>query len=198
MVMNSSPVISVTHATPPPPDPPDDPTSTHHVTQTVRVTPTLAAANEIDAAFNTLGIRIDVDSQPFPSPVLLAANDTCGVGQWSDTDVTHQALTCGIVDVNGDGLADRVSGSSVRLGTGTVDANGFFTSSTILSLPGALAIQQNDLFATCATPGSGATSFSTQLTAGLRDLTGDGISDYVVRERTTSLSVRAQAFCRAF
>src|SRR5678815_2403308 len=183
VMMNSSPVISVTRATPPPPDPPDDPTVPHHATQTVRVIPTLAATNEIDAAFNVLGVHIAMDSQPFSIPVLLRANDNCGIAQWVETDSTHEALVCSIMDINGDGLADRVTDNQVRLGTGTLGAQGFFTPNTVLSLPGSLAIQDNQVSVACSAPGSdGTTAFTTRLTAGLRDLTGDGIPDYVAQD----------------
>jgi hypothetical protein len=189
VVMNSSPVISETHATAPPPDPPEDPQLRHHATQTVTVSPTLASTNEIDAAFNVLGVHMDVDSQPFSSPVPLAINDACGVAHWDETDSTHEALTCDVSDIDGDGLADRIRGSSVRLGTGVLGANGFFTPSTVLTLPGDLAMQQNDFSAACNTPGSGGTVFATRQTKGLLDLTGDGIPDYVAQDSTGSWSV---------
>src|SRR5262245_49845226 len=133
--------------------------------------------------------HVDVDSHPFSSPVLLAADNTCGVAAWGEADHTHQALTCGIMDVNGDGIADRVNGRSVYLGTGTLGGAGFFTP-RVLSLPGSVAIQENNQPVACTAPSTGGTtSFTTHSMAGLRDLTGDGIPDYVAQDSTGQWSI---------
>ena len=86
-------------------------------------------------------------------------------------------MECGIADVNGDGVVDRVSGTSVFLGTGSVDGTGFFTAAGTMSLPGPLANETNNI--PTASPNGGGTSFSSEHQARLIDLTGDGIPDYV-------------------
>jgi hypothetical protein len=189
VVMNSSPIATV-HVPAPRPEDPTDPKhpATAHSNETS--TPTLAATNEIDALFNVLGVRFDVNSPSFSPPVTLRTNDTCGVAIWSATVSSQQSLTCDIVDVNGDGIADRVTGRSVYFGTGTLGAGGFFTPVAPLTLPGSLAVQNNDEVAICSAFGSnGLTQFTTYLRAGLRDLTGDGIPDYVDQDSSNQWRV---------
>ncbi|MGH9885178.1 MAG: toxin TcdB middle/N-terminal domain-containing protein, partial [bacterium] len=191
VVMNSSPVAMVPSGSGGPPA--DPPTCNMPATgkTTSRVTPTLPAINEIDGMINVLGVHVELDSQPFSAPALLRGPDTCGVAKWAETDSTHQSLLCGILDVNGDQVADRVNGGSVRLGTGAdaFGAGGMFMSGAQLTLPGALAIHQSDEFPVCSPGAAGNTHFNTHLTAGLRDLTGDGIPDYVAQDSSNRWSV---------
>jgi hypothetical protein len=178
VAFNSSPVSSEIVEEPDPIDPPPNPDAPTWVTTSSTATPTLSSSNEIDAVFNLLGVRFGVDAQPFSSATRISANDQCGVARWSPIDDSHQELTCGIIDVNGDGIADRVTNQSVFLGTGVVGTGGFFTPSAMLTLPGALSTQINEQSTKCAPPATGDTTFTTSQTAGLRDLTGDGIPDY--------------------
>lgn len=76
------------------------------------------------------------------------------------------------------------------LGTGVVNTNGFFTLGAMLTLPGAVATQLNEQAAKCAPPATGTTTFTTAQTAGLRDLTGDGIPDYFTATGTGAGTVR--------
>src|ERR1043165_2065639 len=131
---------------------------------------------------NVLGVQGGIDTQPFSTPVTLRSADTCGVAKWKAVDASPQALSCAIADVNGDGIPDRVVGTSVFLGTGALTAGGFFTTAPQLTLPGALATQVNDQVAKCAPPATSDTELTTYQTAALRDLTGDGIPDYVTAD----------------
>jgi hypothetical protein len=104
------------------------------------------------------------------------------VSRWAELDSTHQQLVCSIIDVNGDGIADLVNGTSVFLGTGSRGPGAFFTPGALLTLPGALAIQSNSQKSSCARPATDTTTFPVFQVALLRDLTGDGIPDYVVSD----------------
>ncbi|HSR96114.1 MAG TPA: toxin TcdB middle/N-terminal domain-containing protein, partial [Kofleriaceae bacterium] len=142
-------------------------------------TPLLPDSNHIDAMLNVAGVRIGTDTQPFAAAVVIRSHDSCGVATWSAIDESNQSLGCDIVDVNGDGIADLVQGQSVYLGTGVVGSSGLFTEQAMLTLPGPLSTQRNQQVTRCAPPATGANVFTTYQTAGLRDLTGDGIPDYV-------------------
>jgi RHS repeat-associated protein len=138
----------------------------------------LRASNKIEAVLNVLGMRTtEGHDASFSAPVTLRNNDACGVAKWQEDEAAMQSLTCDIIDVNGDGLVDRVSGTGVHLGTAGTTSGGFFTISPMLRLPSPLAVQNNDRVAACA-PGSGRFGFRVSQLAGLRDLTGDGIPDY--------------------
>lgn len=76
------------------------------------------------------------------------------------------------------------------LGTGAQTGGGFFTAAAQLTLPGALAIRVNEQATRCAPPATGTTQFTTYQTAGLRDLTGDGIADYVTADGKGAGTVR--------
>ncbi|MGH9886284.1 MAG: hypothetical protein ACREBE_12190, partial [bacterium] len=182
VVFNSSPVILDTQTDPDPDHPPPDPDAQAWITTSSTATPTLPETNAISGMLNVLGVHFDLDAQPFSSPVTLASNDQCGVARWAGVDGTHQELRCAIADINGDGLADRVFVKSVYLGTGLQGAGGFFTSTAFLTLPGALALQRNSHASSCAPPASGSTQYVTRQTAGLHDVTGDGIPDYIAND----------------
>jgi len=87
---------------------------------------------------------------------------------------------CGLAEVNGDGITDYVSSRSVFLGTGSLAASSYFTPSAAMTLPGQLAIQNNQQVSRCAPPATANTTFHVTQTAGLRDVTGDGIPDYLL------------------
>ena len=138
--------------------------------------------NTIRAMFNVLGVRFYTDDNPFAKSIdLHVPGAEGGIEQWicanalpADTNCPHedfQSQFTGLVDVNGDGLVDRVVDRQVFLG---VDG-GF--SRVYLTLPGPVATQRSTHTAACA-PGSTVESTATQI-QGLRDLTGDGIPDYV-------------------
>jgi hypothetical protein len=133
--------------------------------------------NAIDAMFNVMGTRlINGESDVFSTAVRIVNHDACGVERWAGDSNTARHMECGIADVNGDGVVDRISGLSVFLGIGAVDGSGFFTASAMMSLPGPLANETNSIIAVCK---GGGTSFASEHKARLIDLTGDGIPDYV-------------------
>jgi hypothetical protein len=190
VVFNSSPVGVAIEETPVPSDPPPEPDLPAWVTSSSTSIPTLPSSNGIDAVLNVLGVRFGVDAQPFSPAVRIRTPAQCGVARWSPIDNSHQELTCGIIDVNGDGIADRVSSGFVYLGTGVMGASGLFMANALFTLPGPLATQINDQAARCAPPATGTTTFTASQTAGLRDLTGDGIPDYFTANGTGAGNVQ--------
>jgi RHS repeat-associated protein len=143
----------------------------------------------IEAVFNLLGVHVGTGSQPYGNAVLLRDAEFCGVAAWLATDSSHQEQLCGLADVNSDGIVDRVLRESVYLGTGTFSTTGYFTMGALLTLPGRLASQINNQLNSCAPPANSDSTFVTTQTAGLRDLTGDGIPDYIT-STSNSGSVR--------
>ncbi|HEY6175717.1 MAG TPA: RHS repeat-associated core domain-containing protein, partial [Kofleriaceae bacterium] len=151
--------------------------NTVFVTTEYSVGPTAGGGNAIDTMFNVLGTHlIDGDLDVFSSPVVLRSGDPCGLEHWITDSDTTQHMECGIADVNGDGVLDRISGTAVFLGTASVDGSGSFSSAAMMTLPGPLASETNDRVTACANGGS---TFTEQHKARLIDLTGDGIPDYV-------------------
>jgi YD repeat-containing protein len=66
--------------------------------------------NKIEAVFNVLGTRLADGATPYSAPVTLRTNEPCGVAQSiSDSFSSPTKAQCGLVDVNGDGIVDRVS-----------------------------------------------------------------------------------------
>jgi hypothetical protein len=100
-----------------------------------------------------------------------------GVALWQDdgTNSNRQVQLAGFADVNGDGLLDRVVGHKAYLGLYAGTSR--FFSSVYLTLPnqGYLSKQASNLKSQCA----GHSVFNSRLTQGLRDLTGDGIPEYI-------------------
>lgn len=139
-----------------------------------------AAGNQIRAAYNVVGVRFDAgDRYAFARSVSLAAPDAeQGLAVWQDEpswpDPTQRQIV-GLADVNGDGLLDRVAGRRAFLGIYIGTARAF--SPIYLTLPGPLSVQASRREEQCAT----GPRFTSRLTNGLRDLTGDGIPDYYDR-----------------
>ncbi|RYZ42418.1 MAG: hypothetical protein EOO71_07965 [Myxococcaceae bacterium] len=143
----------------------------------VEMRPAALDANEVRAFFNTYGVMISDSVTAFSSPVTLKSNAACGVGQWITTN-DSQTVKCGLADVNGDGLLDRVEGSTAYLGTGS----GFSVATLTFPAQGSLSVQENAQERTCTWPNPDpplSTPYGSGQTQGLRDLTGDGIPDYV-------------------
>ncbi|HEY6177082.1 MAG TPA: RHS repeat-associated core domain-containing protein [Kofleriaceae bacterium] len=135
-------------------------------------------ANKLEAMFGILGTHlIDSNIESFSTPVALSNQEPCGVDLWVPDGIDSAHLQCGIADVNGDGILDRISGTSVKFGIGGIDGGNFFTATPMLTLPGPLAVQTSDKTSGCAA----ATSFTSTQTAALLDVTGDGLLDYVTR-----------------
>jgi hypothetical protein len=187
VVFDSKPVQMVEHYNEPPP-PQGVITQPVAVTRSVKLQP--ETDNDLDVVFNVLGVHTTNGSdEAFSAPVVLSAHRPCGVSRWTGTDDTHQTLTCGLVDVNGDGLLDLVQDSSVFLGTGLLQGQGFFTAGAMLILPGALAIQRNDEKTACVASAPPATEFIASNRAGLKDVNGDGIPDYLAGDASDQWTV---------
>ncbi|AKQ68271.1 hypothetical protein A176_005183 [Myxococcus hansupus] len=141
-----------------------------------RVRPRDDSGNEVLAVYNLRGLFIDEGTDPFSSPVTLKKS-ACGVALWA-TNNDSQRVLCDLKDVNGDGLLDRVEGATVTLGTGS----GFSSATLTLPAPGYLSVQENAQARTCREPNPAppsTTPYASRMSTGLRDLTGDGIPDYV-------------------
>jgi RHS repeat-associated protein len=190
VVFNSSPV---TYQLNPPPDCTQPSCPIIGGNWTVRFGPganTLKGPNNaIRAMFNVFGVRFYSDENPFAYSIdLRAPYAEQGIEQWacSNSDQTFEAdficpdgslqsQVAGLVDVNGDGLVDRVWSNKAFLGT--YAGPGATFSNVYLTLPGPLATQKST-YATACSPGSLQEPTADQI-QGLRDLTGDGIPDYV-------------------
>lgn len=149
---------------------------------TVQPTVQGGVANEINAVINLHGVLFDEDIDVFSQPITLKSERDrvlpCGLREW-ETNGNSQVVGCDLADVNGDGLIDRVEGINVYLGSGVT-----FTK-VKLTLPGPFAIQQSDQVQTCVDPSPhplGNTSYPAGQIVGMRDLTGDGIPDYIERK----------------
>jgi RHS repeat-associated protein len=164
----------------PPPRPNGFPVAT---TRTERFDLAALSANEVQAMLNILGVHTTAGADnAFSAPLTIRTNAGAGVARWVGSDDNRQQLTSSISDVNGDGMADRIEGTSVFLGTGHRAVGGMFTAVAMITLPGALSIQLNDQKAKCAPPATGTTTFVASQLAGLRDVTGDRIPDYLAQD----------------
>jgi RHS repeat-associated protein len=142
--------------------------------------------NQVKAVLNVQGMFISGPSsltatEPFSAPIDVLENDSCGVGLWSsnvDSLGESTAMQCGFVDVNGDGIADRVTGTSVRLGTG------FDFGTAVISLPKVLT-QFTSHSSDCDPPPDPSDPWPyARQTSALRDVTGDGIPDFISQTTT--------------
>ncbi|NVJ19648.1 hypothetical protein HUW62_00135 [Myxococcus sp. AM011] len=155
---------------------PGTPNQVFNAPRRIWVRPLQDTSNKVEAVLNLYGLAIEEGSPVFSAPITLLANTECGVGLWTTTGDT-QSVLCGLAEVNGDGLLDRFDNrTTVRLGTG----RGF--SPVTLTLPGPYSVQKTAQNTTCVAPNPappGATTFGAAMNTGLRDLTGDGIPDFV-------------------
>src|SRR5205085_1179965 len=74
------------------------------------------------------------------------------------------------------------------LGLGTAISPGWFATGAVITLPGSFVIEQNARGLSCGTPGI--TTYSASRFAGLRDLNGDGIPDYITKDGGGAVAVR--------
>ncbi len=142
------------------------------------------ASNQVLTAYNSSGVFIRETSpgDPFTNAVALFSSG-CGVGMWrADEPTASQGSECGFADVNGDGIADRLTEFGYALlGTGM----GFNTTRVALLGRSWLA-QVSDHRAKCDLDGSDWALARTS--QAIRDLTGDGIPD-IARASGSGLSV---------
>ena len=225
-----------------PPAPPSNPNTLDQFRQTqVEAVFDIVGSADVRALINVAGVHLkagqdrvgdDDPNQPpaqhtvlvegtsaFSAPITLDVG--CGVSRLTSTspDASGHRTTfqeCGFDDVNGDGLADRVSQAIVssplgvdvaRLGTGNLNAP--FSNASI-QLPGPLHRSETDVVAkttgndlgnfkpkTCPdSPPGGQSSvpypnqtYQSRRTAGLRDLNGDGIPDYITTDSSGTWTV---------
>lgn len=138
--------------------------------------------NKIEAVMNVGGVLMFdnvsvVARDPFSAPIDIATS-WCGVGQWSafdSADLSSQTLTCGLAEVNGDGLVDRVQ-STTATGTRAYFGTGAGFAASYIQLPYQLATHRTTHDTDCTSQATGSTD---EQRLGLRDLTGDGIPDYI-------------------
>lgn len=165
-----------------------------------------APGNELLVFYNKAGATFIQGQSPFSEPVVLS-NDGAAVEEWSsyaqslvpdvyvviegtepsfELEVPNNSpsfMRAGLLDVNGDGIADRLPGlyqngdPLARLGTG----EGF---AGTVHLPGSPE-RGNDRVSVCDDDAPPETTVSTWWSRSLVDLTGDGIPDYVEREPGT-------------
>jgi RHS repeat-associated protein len=141
-------------------------------------------SNEVRASFNVVGVRFDTDRDAFSLPVILfAAAPEQGVALWECPGVgppcDFQTQRAGFADVNGDGLVDRIVQAltpEFRGYLGAYSGTAVMFSQVYITLPGALAEQVNDHDKQCKIAH---VPYTAAQTRGLRDLTGDGIPDYL-------------------
>lgn len=196
-VYNGSRVFVDTHDSPPQPDFPPPPESPSVFVATT-LTSDLSGSRDVKALMNTAGVRIADTEEVFSSTVTLEAGGSngCGVGRWESLAPASQERlgrvlgeTCGLQDVNGDGLVDRVSTTagqtSARLGTG--DTRHAFMDNVTIAMPGPLTQSFTDRG---PTPGSSAPrgcidllTYNSIIQSQLRDMNGDGLPDYLRETR---------------
>lgn len=129
-------------------------------------------------------MRFEIDEKhPFSRSITLnAPSSNLGVGMWESVGNVQQQVA-GLADVNGDGLVDRVipqiQPKQTRAYLGTYLGTARTFSNVYITLPGELARQESDQAAQCKV----GPRFTSSLTQGLRDLTGDGIPDYYDKGR---------------
>lgn len=176
VVFNSSPTRNADFTPPPFSD-----GGGHHLHVTHAFGPIAAGDNRVLAMFNVVGVRFDVHTDAFAAPIG-AVISACGVESMQQASLTSSEvrMECGFDDVNGDGVIDRINGTTATLGAGVANRVSFGPGGRI-NLPERLR-QLNPRAAACTGPAE----FDAQQVTVLRDVTGDGIPDFV-RERVQAL-----------
>jgi RHS repeat-associated protein len=138
------------------------------------ILPVSPPPHSILAVINLRGVLFDDRNYLFSAPITVEGEGECGVRKWVDAGYGSQNAVCDIADVNGDGLVDRIeNGYDVFLGTG----HSF--SAVKLTLPGPPSWQISGQRHECTPSAPPNTTFNVSQVGVLRDLTGDGIPDYV-------------------
>ena len=137
-----------------------------------------ANRNELRVFYNRAGVRLSGDPETPNSTIVFSrpkelGQSPCPLEWWEPAGVLS-VMRCGLVDVNGDGLLDRAEGKAVRLGNGETFHN------VIIQLPGYAAELQN--WHDACTAANPEAQYLVVRGAGLLDVTGDGIPDYVKRD----------------
>lgn len=168
----------------------------------------LAGSRDIKVLINTAGVHLSNNVNLFAGPpVTLEAGGTsgCGIARWEPdagivaTDTRLKVnQTCGLEDVNGDGIVDRISTSTIsgqpitKAALGTGDLASPFSSAATITLPGPIGRTENeavDIDNDWQTPCNRAIDtqfYDIQRTRGLRDINGDGLPDFISGTRSAS------------
>jgi len=210
-VFNAS-FVNTTDPVAKPPIPPN-PVNLQHASTLVAAD--MVGLHDVKVLFNTAGARLANGVTLFgAAPVTLEVGGStgCGVARWEpDPGITSADTrvrinqTCGLEDVNGDGIADRLTSTiqsgqvSTRAALGTGDVSNPFSAAATIVLPGPVGRTESDavdvLFAggsdweTACQRSATTVSYDIQRTRGLRDINGDGIPDYVTGTRSASGTV---------
>jgi hypothetical protein len=163
--------------------------------------PVFTGSHAVKALINVAGVHLDEATSAFSAPIVLEADSAgCGVEKWLPGfgATGRSTQVCGFADVNGDGLVDRLRSLS---GAGTLNGLAFLGTGNMdapfggpgIHLPGPIArtqrkvIQIFDDKGTHFVPpqnvcpaGDDTATYPNQRTAGMRDVNGDGIPDYIV------------------
>ena len=195
----------------------------------------LMGSRDVRALLNVAGVHLDMGKEVFPgdgneaylesgtelfsAPITLEVGGPqgCGVSRWQDelaSTAGRRIQVCGFDDVNGDGLADRLTyvvkstpTTTILVGKaspGTGDLNALFSADASILLPGPIARVESDLVydadienfkpRACPAeptqdpnlPGFPVDTFPIQRTAALSDINGDGIPDYIAGDTSTA------------
>jgi len=137
--------------------------------------------NTLAVAYNTAGLFLDstASANPFADEINIVGGNGCSVELWSSAQTSGdraQYEGCMFVDLNGDGLPDRIDGwgqGHVWLGTG------FSFQPAPFNLPASavrlFAAQESQYVDQCP----GTHEFPVGQDMALRDVTGDGIPDLI-------------------
>ena len=154
------------------------------------ISPDTEPGNHVEAVLNVRGVllrRRQPRRMTRSRRRSTCAPQPCGVAKWTyDPTSSAQSVKCGFVDVNGDGLIDRVEDTVT---VAPRQGSGFDTACTSRS-PGTLSVQ-NERTAGDARPSADdpAILHDASRSNGLRDLTGDGIPDYLVQDPSGNWTV---------
>ena len=134
-----------------------------------RTTP--AGSQSCQGPGETGAVNYDQPDYAEPEPETIGTD-----GPRDSPEITSSVMSQGLIDVNGDGLVDRVHSREAQLGTGT----GFYGT---LALPGMPSVSTGYSRA-CrphadGTPASPDTTFADVRSGDYVDVTGDGIPDHV-------------------
>ena len=182
------------------PSPRPAPGTTPEQFRSTTVAADMVGSRDVKVLINVAGAHLADGAELFASPLTLEVGGTngCGVDRWHPDAASASGgstnQVCTFEDVNGDGIADRVTSTvqdgvlATRAALGTGNASRPYLSDMTISLPGPVARTETSMSAdteragrfkpaTCVT--GAVSSFDTFRTRGLRDINGDGFADYV-------------------